>query len=190
MNPTLRNFTTLLLAGAAAGLLPLRADEMKPSPKETFTIAQRGKDAGDGTQAWTASVIFPEGGAPETTLVSEDDAGPWPGVFEVSPDDRWILQIRKIGSGQSTAFLYEVAGNQRIARIVQPLEDFGWQALADLEEKPRAAYNAMKVEFAAWDLAANLLKFKIIGFRQGENDEDITRVVNYDLARNKYSIAK
>ncbi len=69
------------------------ADDMKlASPRGTFTIVQHYEGI------WTSKLHFSKPGSADITLT---DGYPWSASFYVSPDDQWILQVQKSGSGDN-----------------------------------------------------------------------------------------
>src|SRR5437764_4110489 len=76
---------------------PWATDKPLVSPSHSFTIVQQRN--GD----WSTTVQFQRRHAPDITFT---DVYPWPALFYISPDDRWILQVQKSGSGDNISFLF------------------------------------------------------------------------------------
>src|SRR6185436_10803087 len=89
---------------------PFATDKKLASPRGTFTITQR--RVGD----WTTKLHFTKNDHRDITFT---DSYPWPALFHISPDDQWILQIQKSGSGENISFLYRLDSNGRIWRMEQ-----------------------------------------------------------------------
>jgi len=160
-------------------VLPLRADESLRSPKGTFTITQHQ----DGN--WTTKLHFAKGAHPNVALT---DDYPWPALFYVSPDERWILQIQKSGSGENISFLYRLEPNGRLWRMEQR---FGELALAFLERArgiPLADLYHTGIEFEAWNPKRGLLQFTIRGSSVKRSGEGITMQMVYNLNEHRFRI--
>src|SRR5438045_8953280 len=83
----------LVFAGAAIA----SEDEVTESPHHTYRVVQH--YSGD----WDASLRFRDGSHPDAPLASDPDRYPWPAVYDISPDDQWILRTQKTGSGENIA---------------------------------------------------------------------------------------
>jgi hypothetical protein len=84
-------------------------------------------------------------------------------LFYISPDDQWILQVQKSGSGENISLLYRLDPNGRLWRMEQR---FGELAFAYLERSLGVSVADLYhtgIEFTGWNLKAGILRFTIRG---------------------------
>lgn len=152
-------------------------DKTLASPRGTFTIAQH--FAGN----WTTKLHFTKPGKSD---ISFTDDYPWPALFYVSPDDQWILQVQKSGSGDNISFLYRLDTNRHLWRME---EGFGELAFAYLAHSTRTVVPDLYhtgVEFTAWDLEAGILRFTIHGSSIKKSGKGIRQELIYDLKKGSF----
>jgi|SRR5438105_4887889 len=156
---------------------PFVMDKPLSSPRGSFTIAQHR----DGN--WTTTIHFAHGEQPD--LLLRDDY-PWPGLFYISPNDHWILQVQKSGSGDNISFLYRLDPGGRLWRMGQPL---GELAFAFLKRSGVADFKYLHhtgIEFQSWDLKAQKLLFSIHGSSVHQSGAGIDINLVYDLRRHTF----
>jgi hypothetical protein len=168
----------LVACGAAAAEdAPFAHEKPLTSPRGTFSIHQQR----DGN--WTTTIHFARGAHPNFTLT---DDYPWPGLFYISPDDRWILHIQKSGSGDNISFLLRVDSEGRFWRMEPGV---GELAFAFLKQKALADSKDLYhtgISFDAWDLPRHRLLFTVHGSRVEHSGEGIDIPLVYDLQRNTF----
>jgi hypothetical protein len=158
---------------------PFAMDKPLASPRGTFSITQHRKEN------WTTTLHFTKGGHPDITFT---DDYPWPALFYVSPDDQWILQIQKSGSGDNISFLYRLDPNGRLWRMEQR---FGELAFTFLERSLGVSIGNLYhtgIDFGAWELKAGLLRFTIHGSDVNESGKGIDRALIYDLNKHSFRV--
>lgn len=175
----------LLLVSAACGFA---AEERIPgeatltSPRGTFKITQRMDN-----DSWHTTLHFvkPNG----ESIVFADDY-PWPGRFFISPDDRWLVQIQKSGSGDNISFLYRIETSGRIWRMEEQL---GALAFRFLERTIGLAVEHLYhtgIEFVSWGMRASLLRFSIHGSSRFQGTDGVEREMVYDLTKHIFRAPK
>ena len=162
---------------AAAEEAPFAHEKPLMSPKRTFSIHQRR----DGN--WTTTIHFTRGTRGDFTLT---DDYPWPGLFYISPDDRWILHIQKSGSGDNISFVFRIDSEGRFWRMEPGV---GELAFAFLKQKGLADTKDLYhtgIGFDSWDLPRHRLLFSVHGSRIEHSGEGIEIPLVYDLQRNTF----
>jgi hypothetical protein len=158
---------------------PFAIDKPLPSPRGTFTITQHRKEN------WTTNLHFARSGQPDITFI---DDYPWPALFYISPDDQWILQIQKSGSGDNISFLYRVDPNGRLWRMEQRVGELAFAFLErSLGISIRNLYHT-GIDFGAWDVKGGLLRFSIHGSDVNESGKGIDRTLVYDLNKHSFRV--
>lgn len=170
-------FTVCLLGFASS---TLAADKRITSPRGTFTITQYN----DGH--WTSRLQFAKSSKPGIVLTR---TYPWPGQFYVSPDDQWVLQVQKSGSGDNSSFLYRLEPTGGFWRL-EPR--FGERALEYLQRgrgfTPKVLYHT-GIEFRTWNLRTGALYFTVHGTSTGEKDQSLNQRLIYDLRKRTFRIS-
>ncbi len=166
---------SMVIAGAvlATDEEPWAFEKPIMSPSHSFTITQKcGED-------WSTTVHFEHTHAPDIKL---SDTYPWPALFYVAPDDHWMLQVQKSGSGENISFLFRVDPEGRLWRMEPSLMEVVWLFLGRTESLHESDLYHTGIDFRSWDLQANLVRFTFHGTysnRQGGVDIPLT----YDLQK-------
>lgn len=171
----LARLATLAICFSGYLFSSLAADETFASPRGTFEIIQ----SRDGISA--ASLHLVKGNYPDIPL---GDAYPWPALFYVSPDDHWILQIQKTGSGENIAILYRFETNKRLWRMEQHLDDLAFAFLLRSSGISRQAYYHTGIEFVSWDPKNSILEFTVSGSSVAGSGKRVHITLKYQLANN------
>ena len=129
------------------------------SPKATYKIFQEDIKDGD-SRFWTTKLRFAKGKQESVTI---SDSISWPGDFYISPDEKWVLQIQKTGSGDNNGFLYLIEPNHRVWRMAETLCPLAFEFLGRIAEFSKSALYHTGIEFDAWDAKAGLLRFTLHG---------------------------
>ncbi len=136
-----------------AWTLPVHAgeDDITVSPRKTFTVVQHwGEEGVKQTLRFAADMA---------RAVILEEAMPWPALYHVSPDERWMLRVQKSGSGDNISFLYRVEPSaRRVRRMEEQVGALAFAYLARVPGLPRNLYHT-GIEFGAWDLKRGLLRF-------------------------------
>jgi len=150
------------------------------SPKGTFSISQQREDIEHNL---TTKIHFNHGSHADITLT---DTYPWPALFYVSPDDAWILQIQKSGSGENISFLYRVDPQGRVWRKEPELKGQAFDFLEQLKVPMEGLYHT-GIEFIRWDMKAGTLRFSI----RGSNDNGgVEQELIYSFVKDRFSKAE
>jgi hypothetical protein len=167
----------ILLALFLVPALLAADDSITLSPKGTFEIVQHYDDK----EGWSQKLHFVGGDKPNIVLEGEI---PWPGVYYIAPDDRWILRIQKTGSGDNTSYIYFLEKNGSVWRMEQPLGDMGFDFLRHQPKGlPSGMYHA-GIAFLSWDMPNHLLHFSISA-SSDPGTGGVNATLTYQLLENK-----
>ena len=158
---------------AASEDAPFATDKPITSPSGTFSIQQHY----DGN--WTTTIRFAGGAHPDLTLT---DDYPWPGLFYISPDDHWILQIQKSGSGENIAFLSRVDSEGRFRHTEPEFMELAWAFIERVQSLHRADLYHTGIDFRWWDLGSHLLHFTFRGTYMNR-DKGLEISLSYDFQK-------
>jgi hypothetical protein len=176
----MRLFFALTLL-VACGTFSIAQETPLVSPRRSFTISQQ-QNGG-----WTTTLCFAHAAHPDVTLAG---GYPWPALFFISPDDRWILQIQKSGSGDNISFLYRVEQSGRVWRMEQGFGELAFQFLDRLPGLHRAEMYHTGIEFHAWSMRDGLLRFTIHGSSVEQSGKGVERELIYDLTNHQFRAPK
>lgn len=168
-------------AASAAPAAVQDGDEEQDSPKGTFSLIQHW-DEDSEDQDWTTKLHFEKGGHPDVVLSKE---WMWRGDFYISPDDQWVLQVQKSGSGENVAMLFRVDPKGTVARV-EPQFEMG--AFKFLEGTGPVRFEDLfhtGIEFGAWDLKRGVIRFSLFGTQAGGGG-GFRHEMEYDLAKREY----
>lgn len=152
-------------------------DETFNSPCGTFIIKQHYEGN------WPTTIQFKNHLVADIRLSSDY---PWPALFSVSPDEHWILQNQKTGSGDSTAFLYRLDASGRLWRMEQSIGEMAWTYLEQKEHISIADFYHRGIEFVEWLPKAGALRLKLSGSSMKKSGEGIDRQLIYNLEKNTF----
>ena len=153
---------------------PWAMDKPLLSPSGSFSILQhRDED-------WATTVHFKRIHAPDIRFT---EVYPWPALFYISPDDHWILQIQKSGSGDNISFLYSVDTEGRLWRMEPSLMKLAWASVERTESLHQSDLYHTGIEFRSWDLKTQQLHFVFHG-SYDKRDGEIEIPLIYDLQKN------
>jgi len=139
---------------ATAAGEPWAIEKPLVSPSGSFTIVQR-RDAD-----WSTTVHFQRIRAPDIRFT---DVYPWPALFYIAPDDHWMLQVQKSGSGDNISFLFRIDPEGRLWRMEPGLMELAWAFVERTQSLYRSDLYHTGIEFRSWDLSAGLLHFTFHG---------------------------
>ena len=134
-------------------------DETIVSPRATYQISQEAIKDGD-SRFWTTKLRFAKG---KQGCVTLSYGISWPGDFYISPDEKWVLQIQKTGSGDNNGFLYLIEPNHRVWSMSETLCPLAFEFLAHVTKLSESDLYHTGVAFDAWDTKAGLLRFTLHG---------------------------
>jgi hypothetical protein len=109
-------------------------------------------------------------------------AFPWPGIFSISPDERWILRTQKTGSGESFAILYRVEESGRVPEVVG-FDDILWNASDKVARLKRKALYHTGIEDSAWTDDGRSLEIILRGSDSSKNGAKVRTRVVYELGK-------
>ncbi len=108
---------------------------------------------------------------------------PWPALFYISPDDHWMLQVQKSGSGDNISFLLKIDAEGRIWRMEPTLMELAWSFIKRSKSLHESDLYHTGIEFRSWDLKSQQLHFTFSGTYMKRDDRFILPLI-YDLKRN------
>jgi hypothetical protein len=171
-------FLTIIIMGCA---FELHAEDdhwanEKPliSPAKSFSIFQKR----DGDVFTT--VHFQHKDAPDIRFT---EVYPWPALFYISPDDHWMLQIQKSGSGDNISFLLRIDAEGRIWRMEPTLMEIAWDFIKRSKSLHEADLYHTGIDFCSWDLQAQQLHIKFSGTYMNRDARFVLPLI-YDLKKN------
>jgi hypothetical protein len=148
------------------------------SPKKSLIITQAYEEDG-----FTSTLTFK---ASNKSFVLQPSPIDWRGFYTISPDERWVLRIQKIGSGDNNAWLYEVKDG-----AISPEYDLGeiaWEFYEKVSAFKNAPLYHTGFRFVEWDSQGNLVLTM-----HGTSDEQIEThhvrgfVVKYNLSTKQFT---
>lgn len=114
---------------------------------------------------------------------------PWPGIYAIAPDEKWILRTQKTGSGDSIAILYHMEENGRLSEVV----DFNallWKASdAAARLKQRELFHT-GIEDSSWSKDHASLLITLGGSNTDKSGDVIKTQLTYDLLQRKITRTK
>ncbi len=134
-------------------------DRLFVSPKATYQIFQEAIKDGD-SRFWTTKLRFAKG---KQECVTLSYGICWPGDFYISPDEKWVLQIQKTGSGDNNGFLYLIEPNHRVWSMSETLCPLACEFLEHVTKFSKSDLYHTGIEFDAWDTKKGLLRFTLHG---------------------------
>ena len=146
-------FITVLVASQAGRA----AEETVVSSCSSFKIVQHSKEE-QGAFFWTSSLVF-SGKSKKTVALCEGTM--WPALFYISPDEQWVFQIQKTGSGDNNGFLYRIEPNGRVWQMKESLLELALEFMGRDCDVGDLYHTG--VDFVGWDLKAGVLKFTLHG---------------------------
>jgi hypothetical protein len=176
----MRTFFALTLFLVCASISPAQ-DAPVLSPRGSYTISQQ------QNEGWTTTLHFAHATHPDASLEGQN---PWPALFYISPDDRWILQIQKSGSGDNISFLYRVEKNGRVWRMEHGFGELAFQFLDRLPGLHRGEMYHTGIEFRAWSTRDGSLRFTIRGSSIEQSGKGVERELIYDLTNHRFRTPK
>ena len=176
----MRTFFTLALLSACFSM-SLAQEAPLVSPQRSFTISQKRNDE------WSTTLHFAHGARADVSL---EGHYPWPALFYISPDDHWILQIQKSGSGDNISFLYRVEQSGRVWRMEQGFGELAFTFSDSLPGLQHPELYHTGIEFGAWNMRDGLLRFTIYGSSVERSGEGLKRELIYDLNKHRFRTPK
>jgi|GEM_PF-2128371 len=153
---------------------PWAIDKPLVSPAHSFTIFQKNEEN------WSTTLHWQHNHVPDIRFT---DSYAWPALFYISPDDHWILQIQKSGSGDNISFLLQIDPKGRVWRMEPTLMALTWAFLECTRTVHESDLYHTGIEFSSWDLKAQRLHFTFHG-TYDKRPADIEVPLIYDLKRN------
>jgi len=174
-------FLTVILMGCAFALQaenePSAFKKSLISPAQSFSIFQWDDDN------WYTRVHFLHSGSPDIQFT---DIYSWPALFYISPDDHWMLQIQKSGSGENISFLFRIDPEGRFWQMEPSLMELAWAFIERNQSLHKSDLYHTGIEFRSWDLQAQQLHFTFRGtYDKRSGGIDVPLI--YDLKKNVIS---
>ena len=89
--------------------------------------------------------------------------GPEASRAGIAPDDHWMLQVQKSGSGDNISFLFRVDPEGRLWHMQPTLMEVVWSFLERAESLHDSDLYHTGIDFRSWDLPSHLLRFTFHG---------------------------
>ncbi|WP_353568882.1 hypothetical protein [Haloferula sargassicola] len=146
-----------------------------------FEVAQDfqgGRDQGDGE--FLEIVRFRNTGFSQVRL----SGLAWPGIYNISPDEHWLLRTQKTGSGESIAMLYRVEENGRVSEV-QGFDGLLW-SISDAASrlKRKDLYHTRVADFA-WSEGSSSLEIVLRGSNASKSGDGIDCRIQYELRNHR-----
>jgi hypothetical protein len=90
----------------------------------------------------------------------------WAGHYSISPDERWILRLQKIGSGSNIGILYAVEPNGRLMEVVG-FNALLWDAWDEVSPLKRSDLFHTFIRNAVWSKDGKSLELNLVGTEIG-----------------------
>lgn len=167
------------IGAGVAEEVPYATGKPLASPQGTFTVSQFRGPAPDGN--FKTRIHFTKDRHPDLFLEAE---WVWPALFYVSPDDRWILQIQKVGSGDNVSYLHHLDAQGHL-HTERRLNERAFKHLEGVLQVPESDLYHTGAEFQGWDMKSGLLKFTLSGSfvdKKGRLHQDLF----YDLKNDRF----
>ena len=144
------------------------------SPLKTFKITSTYLDNGE----WREEIDFKENRHRNVDLA----AYPWPGLYSISPDDRWILRIQKTGSGENIAILYAVDSARRVLEVIG-LNSAAW-SYCDTFSRLKSTmlyHTGADLESVVWEMEDHTVWVTLSGSNSEKSGDGISEKIGYNL---------
>jgi hypothetical protein len=165
-------FAVALLVGAL-GLSAVRAEEPRPSdpiesPQHSYLILQHYWIK----KGWSARVGFVNPSYAKVRLMPRGLL--WPAIYDISPDEHWILRIQKMESGENIGILYSVVDGH--VTEVLGFNDKLWKAAEPKIRRPFTNFSHVGIVSAGWDQSSERLTVHLRGepAEGGSGTADVT----------------
>ena len=153
------------------------AEVAASAPSGAFTVNQKYK--GD----YVENITFRDPTIPPVSLAGF----PWPGLYDISPDENWILRTQKTGSGDNVAILYHIEKNGRVSEVLG-FNDMLW-ALSDATSRLKAKdlYHT-GVASIVWAKDSTSVEIVLNGSNASKSGDGIEASLIYNLKNNKVTV--
>jgi len=148
------------------------------SPKKSFSIVRVEPDNPEST---AEKLVFAKKGLKEVAF----EVTGWPGFYYISPDDRWIVLVQSVGSGQNEPLLFRVEENGRVSQIAGFGESV-WLASDAISQLSKKDLYHTGVHEVGWSADAKTLTLKIGGADSKVEGKGIKTQVSYNVATNSF----
>jgi hypothetical protein len=108
----------------------------------------------------------------------------WPGHYDISPDENWLLRTQKTGAGASMAMLYRIEANGRVSEVMG-FDDLLWKVFDTTSPHKKKDLYHNHVSKAAWTDDSTTVKFVLKGTEASAPGDDIVCHLTYDLNTNR-----
>ncbi|MBB5351545.1 hypothetical protein HNR46_001782 [Haloferula luteola] len=107
-------------------------------------------------------------------------AFPWPGLYFLSPDGRWLCRMQKVGSGDAIAMLYQIESNGRVSEVL----GFDAQLWKEWDAATRVKHLALfhtGIASISWSTPTQLLHLTLSGKDPATDAPIMELPIEYDL---------
>lgn len=171
--------TLVLVASLSSFCL---AKPVAQSHSGLFAVHQKylGASSETGMGLWSESIVFND----PKLLTLALPGFPWPGVYSISPDDRWVFRIRKTGSGDNEAILYQIKNGRALEAL--NFDGLLWTAADKTSKlKKRQLYHT-GIRESKWSENGKKLTLVLGGTNTDSRDKirSVRHSLTYDLGSN------
>ncbi len=111
---------------------------------------------------------------------------PWPGIYEISPDEQWVFRTQKVGAGESIAMLYRVEKNGRVSEVIGFNEAL-WKVADEKARLKRKQLYHTGIVSVGWSKDSSTLEIKFRGKNAEQSGDGIEVILVYDLKKSVIS---
>lgn len=112
---------------------------------------------------------------------------PWPGIYHISPDERWMIRTQKTGSGESIGILYQLEANGRVSEVIG-FNDLLWKVSDRTERLKKQELYHTKIAATHWSEDGKSLSVTLSGGNAAKSDDGFSSQITYDLESNKITL--
>lgn len=113
----------------------------------------------------------------------------WPGIYDISPDEHWMIRTQKTGSGESIAILYHVEENGRVSEVLG-FNDMLWKISDQTSRLKHKDLYHTGVASIAWSKDSKSLDIVLSGGNNAKSEDGIETELTYEIETNKATIKK
>lgn len=113
----------------------------------------------------------------------------WPGLYSVSPDERWLLRTQKVGSGESQAMLYRIEENGWVSEVVG-FDAMLWSVSDKTSRLKKKDLYHTGIDGITWAKDNGSVEIVLSGSNASESGDGIECRISYDLKTHRAVIRK
>lgn len=148
-----------------------------------FEVTQEFHESEEVQAEFTETVRFLKPAFPSVRLSGTS----WPGFYDISPDEKWLLRRQKTGSGASSAMLYRIEDNGRVSEVLG-FNDSLWKASDAVSKFRQEELYHVRIGEATWSEDSRSIAIFLFGTNQPTVEGELEVRVVYDLKSHKVSV--